>query len=95
LAGNALVTAAVTDAWERVRHKIARIIGRGRPDQQIEKTFDATRAALEAEITQKGASNGISYKKGSTVIPVVFGHSWEGSGRIASGTPTPRQLAAR
>jgi hypothetical protein len=45
LAGNALVTAAVTDAWEDVRHK--KIFGRGRPDPQIEKRFDATRAALE------------------------------------------------
>jgi hypothetical protein len=48
LAGNALVTAAVTDAWEDVRNKIARVFGRGRPDPQIEKRFEATRAALEA-----------------------------------------------
>lgn len=48
LAGNALVTAAVTDTWEDVRHKIARIFGRGKPDSQIERKFDATRAAVEA-----------------------------------------------
>lgn len=48
LAGNALVTAAVTDAWEDVRHKVARIFGRGEPDSQIEKKLESTRAALVA-----------------------------------------------
>lgn len=48
LAGNALVAAAATDAWEDVRHKIARIFGRGGPDPRIERKFDATRAAVEA-----------------------------------------------
>jgi hypothetical protein len=48
LAGNALVTAAATDAWEDVRHKIAGIFGRGRPDPQIERRFDTTKAVLEA-----------------------------------------------
>lgn len=47
LAGNALVTAAVTDAWEDVRQRIARLFGRGRPDPQIERRLDATRRALE------------------------------------------------
>lgn len=48
LAGNTLVTAAVTDAWEDVRHKIAKIFGRGKTDPQIEEKFIATREALEA-----------------------------------------------
>lgn len=47
LAGNALVNAAVTDAWEDVRRKIARLFGRGELDGQIETRLDATRAALE------------------------------------------------
>jgi hypothetical protein len=47
LAGNAVVTAAVTDAWEGVRHKIARLFGRGEPDPQIERRLDATHQALE------------------------------------------------
>jgi hypothetical protein len=46
LAGNALVTAAVTDAWEDTRHKVARLFGRGKPDPQIERRFDATREQL-------------------------------------------------
>lgn len=46
LAGNALVTAAVTDAWEDVRHKIARLFGRGRADPQIERRLGATHQAL-------------------------------------------------
>ena len=45
---NALVTAAMTDGWEDVRHKIARIFGRGRSEPQIERRFDATRAILTA-----------------------------------------------
>lgn len=48
LAANALVTAAVTDAWEDVRHKIARLFGRGEPDTQIERRLDATREQLAA-----------------------------------------------
>jgi hypothetical protein len=47
LAGNALVAAAVTDAWADVRNKIAAIFGRGKSDAQIEAKYDATRAALE------------------------------------------------
>ena len=48
LAGNALVTAAVTDAWESVRQKVARWFGRGQPDAQIERRLDATRRQLTA-----------------------------------------------
>ena len=46
LAGSALVTAAVTDAWEDVRNKIARLFGRGQLDQQAERRLDATRELL-------------------------------------------------
>lgn len=48
LAGNTLVAAAVTDAWEDVRHKIARLFGRGQPDPQIERRLDTTREQLAA-----------------------------------------------
>lgn len=48
LAGNALVTAAVTDAWEDVRQKVARWFGRGQPDPQLERRLDATRRQLTA-----------------------------------------------
>lgn len=48
LAGNALVTAAVTDGWESVRHKVAALFGRGKHDQRAAERFDQTRAALEA-----------------------------------------------
>jgi hypothetical protein len=43
LAGSTLVTAAVTDAWEDVRHKVAQLFGRGEPDPGIERRLDATR----------------------------------------------------
>jgi hypothetical protein len=48
LAGNALVTAAMTDAWEDIKHKVVRLFGRGRADLKIEQRLDATRAALRA-----------------------------------------------
>ena len=38
LAGNTLVAAAVTDAWEDVRQKIARLFGRGQPDPGAERS---------------------------------------------------------
>jgi hypothetical protein len=48
LAGNALVQAMVTDGWEGVRHKVAKLFGRGHPDPTIEKRLDATRGQLTA-----------------------------------------------
>jgi hypothetical protein len=48
LAGNALVTAAVTDAWDDARHKIACWFGRGKPDPGIGRRLDATRQRLAA-----------------------------------------------
>jgi len=48
LAGNALVTAAVTDAWEEFKHRIARLFGRGEPDRSAENRLDATRDQLTA-----------------------------------------------
>lgn len=48
LAGSTLVTAAVTDAWEDVRHKVVGWFGRGKPDRSIEKRLDTTRQYLIA-----------------------------------------------
>lgn len=42
LAGNTLVTAAVTDGFETVRHKVARLFGRGKPEAAIERRLGAT-----------------------------------------------------
>jgi hypothetical protein len=46
LAGSALVTAAVTDTWEGVRHRIARLFGRGRSDPAIERRLEETSQQL-------------------------------------------------
>lgn len=48
LAGNTLVTAAVTDAWEDVRHKVARLFGRGEADPKIEQKLNDTWRQLDA-----------------------------------------------
>lgn len=48
LAGSTLVTAAVTDGFETVRHKVARLFGRGKPEAGIERRLDATRQQLTA-----------------------------------------------
>jgi hypothetical protein len=47
-AAAALVQAMVTDGWERLRHKVARLFGRGQPDAAIERRLDATRKQLAA-----------------------------------------------
>ena len=52
-ASNALVTAAVTDTWEDLRHKVARWFGRGQPDPQIERRLDATRDQLMAAVPRE------------------------------------------
>ena len=48
LAGNTLVAAAVTDAWESARHRFARLFGRGQPDPATERRLEATRSQLAA-----------------------------------------------
>jgi hypothetical protein len=49
LAGNTVVAAATTDAWEAVRHKVARLLGRGDPkkEQLAEARLEETRHQLE------------------------------------------------
>ncbi len=46
MAAAALVQAMVTDGWEGVRHKVARLFGRGQPDAAIERRLDMTRDQL-------------------------------------------------
>jgi hypothetical protein len=48
MAAAALVQAVVTDGWEGVRHRVARLFGRGQPDMAIERRLDATRDQLTA-----------------------------------------------
>jgi hypothetical protein len=48
LAGNTLVSTAVSDSFEQVRQKLARIFGHGKPDAGIERRLDATRQQLAA-----------------------------------------------
>jgi hypothetical protein len=48
MAAAALVQAMVTDGWEGVRHKVARLFGRGQPDAAIERRLDTTRDQLTA-----------------------------------------------
>jgi hypothetical protein len=46
LAGNTLVAAAVTDAWETTRHRFAQLFGRGKADPATERRLEATRNQL-------------------------------------------------
>jgi hypothetical protein len=48
LAGNTVVTAAVTDAWEITRHKVSRLFGRGQRDHATERRLDTTCNQLAA-----------------------------------------------
>ena len=48
MAAAALVQAMVTDGWEGVRRKVARVFGRGQPDVAIERRLDVTRDRLTA-----------------------------------------------
>ncbi len=48
LAGNAVVTAMATDAWEGVRHKVASWFGRGKSDPRVLQRLDRTHAELAA-----------------------------------------------
>lgn len=46
LAGNALVSAAVTDAWEATRQGFARLFGKGEADAATERRLDDTSRQL-------------------------------------------------
>jgi len=48
LAGNTVVAAATTDAWQAARRRFARLLGRGDPKQEglAEQRLDETRAQL-------------------------------------------------
>jgi hypothetical protein len=48
LAGNTIVAAAVTDTFDGVRVKLARIFGRGESDGRIQRRLDETRQQLAA-----------------------------------------------
>jgi hypothetical protein len=61
LAGNTVVTAAVTDAWEAAGDKFARLLGRGDPDktklaeQRLEETHDQLTAAAGTDLERTRA----------------------------------------
>jgi hypothetical protein len=48
LAANTVVAAAVTDAFEGLRAKVARVFGRDKPDPGTQRRLDATRRQLTA-----------------------------------------------
>jgi len=48
LAGNTVVAAAVTDAWETARRRFSRLFGRGGPDPATERRLEVTRSQLVA-----------------------------------------------
>jgi hypothetical protein len=48
VAGTAVVTAAMTDAWEDVRHKVAKLFSHSKARTEIEQRLDATHAQLAA-----------------------------------------------
>ena len=56
LAANTVVAAAVTDTFEGVRDRIARLFGRDKPDPATERRLEATRAEL-SKVTGTDASS--------------------------------------
>jgi hypothetical protein len=56
LAANTVVAAAVTDAFESVRDRVARLFGRGKPDQATERRLETTRAELSTAPGAEAAS---------------------------------------
>ena len=48
LAGNTIVAAVVTDAFDGIRAKVVRIFGRDKPDLRIQRRLEETRQQLAA-----------------------------------------------
>jgi hypothetical protein len=46
LAANTVVAAAVTDSFEGVRERVARLFGRGKPDPAVKRRLDMTQVEL-------------------------------------------------
>jgi hypothetical protein len=55
LAGNTVVAAATTDAWEAAKRRFARVLGRGDPkkEQLAERRLEETRQRLEGVNSQE------------------------------------------
>ena len=64
LAGNTVVAAAVTDAWEAARQGIARLLGRGDPEKtklaerRLDETHEQLTEATGADLEQTRAALG-------------------------------------
>jgi hypothetical protein len=62
LAGNTVVVAATTDAWEAARHRFARLLGRGDPDRtelaerRLAETHEQLTAAAGADLESARAA---------------------------------------
>jgi hypothetical protein len=56
LAANTVVAAAVTDAFEGVRDRVARLFGRGKPDPATERRLEAMHAELSTVTSADAAS---------------------------------------
>jgi hypothetical protein len=56
LAANTVVKAAVTDAFEGVRDRVARLFGRGKTDPATERRLETTRAEISAVTGTDAAS---------------------------------------
>jgi hypothetical protein len=54
LAANTVVAATVTDTYESIRDRVARLFGRGKPDPATARRLDTTRAEL-SNATASGA----------------------------------------
>jgi hypothetical protein len=57
LAANTVVAAAVTDAFEGLRARVARVFGRDKPDPGIQRRLDATRQRLTAATREDAQSS--------------------------------------
>jgi hypothetical protein len=64
LAGNTIVAAATTDAWDAAKHKFARLLGRGDPQREqvaaerLEETYQQLTGLADAEWEQARAALG-------------------------------------
>jgi hypothetical protein len=74
LAGSTLVTVAVTDTFETVRHKVARLFGHGKPAAAIERRLDETRLRqTPAKRKRSGPAWQVSGTSGSpTCSPITL-----------------------
>jgi hypothetical protein len=82
LAANTVVAAAVTDAFEGLRAKVARVFGGDKPDPGVQRRLDATRQQLAAATGDRGSAHATQARQWETRFADLLADHPEAAGEL-------------